>query len=51
MSIFASNPIKINIFKNGIIEKIIVFTGIVPADVENAAADNAWLKSAGWGEM
>ena len=22
-----------------------------PADVENAAADNAWLKSAGWGEM
>ena len=22
-----------------------------PEDVENAKADNAWLRSAGWGEM
>ena len=36
MSIFASNPIKINIVKNDEITKIIVFVGSVPLDVENA---------------
>jgi len=36
MSIFASNPIKINIIKNDEVVKIIVFTGSVPSDVENA---------------
>lgn len=34
MSIFSTHPIKINIVKGNVIEKLIVFTGSVPKDVE-----------------